>query len=531
MASLLMWVASLLSMAAVISATPIKVGQTFMAKGLDPTFQSTPWSLVSHGIAEKLFTVNKNGEVVPQLAQSVTKIDQFTWQVTLTTGYKFSDGTAVTADHVVNALTTQNTQNSYGNDALGVMTVTKVDATKIQVVSTIPHPAMDAALANWVFVIFLKTSGSYLYTGPFAVEQFTKDDQIDLIPNTHYPQTLDRPDISIKYYSSGDVLSTALKAGGVDLACHLPTDQLADLRAVDGVTVKSFDVGYHYMMFHNTRTTSVLSDLRVRQAVDLVIDRQALAQELKGGTGTRSLFPSASPYHLDDSRKITADKSAAEALLDQAGWVLENGIRIKDSKQLTLFLVSYPFRPGLGIMQPLIQASLESLGIKVNAVDVDLWSDPHKNILADKTYDLLMWAQHTLPNGDPQWFLNAFFRGDPMDSSNYAGVNAPAIDSLLDRLALAGHENGARVAATNEAQHKILSEVAVSNLVTPQWHIGLGKRLSTYEPWGADYYVIRADFQESPAQVTEEKNADSVDRVMLNSSLVAVLLFLWSARL
>jgi len=33
----------------------------------------------------------------------------------------------------------------------------------------------------------------------------------------------------------------------------------------------------------------------------------------------------------------------------------------------------------------------------------------------------------------------------------------------------------------------------VSNLVTPYWHVGLSQRMSTYQPWGSDYYVIRPD--------------------------------------
>ena len=36
------------------------------------------------------------GAIVPQVAQSVKKVDEFTWEVTLKSGYKFSDGTVVT---------------------------------------------------------------------------------------------------------------------------------------------------------------------------------------------------------------------------------------------------------------------------------------------------------------------------------------------------------------------------------------------------------------------------------------------------
>ena len=42
------------------------------------------------------------------------------------------------------------------------------------------------------------------------------------------------------------------------------------------------------MAFHNLDTAR---DMRVRRAIDLVIDRTALSQALVGGRGTHSLFP------------------------------------------------------------------------------------------------------------------------------------------------------------------------------------------------------------------------------------------------
>jgi len=508
MAGPLLCLAVLLPAAA---ATPVMVGQTFMAGSQDPTSGSTPWSLVSHGIAEKLFTVDKMGEVVPQMAESVTMVDAYTWTVALASGKTFSDGQAVLAEHVVTALTTQNTDNSNGNDALGMMTVTKVDDSTIQINSTLAHPAMDAALANWVFVIFLKSGNDYIYSGPYAVQNTTSS-TIELVPNTYYTDGPIVP-VTITAYSSGDALADALKAGEVDLAFHLSIDVLTDVEAVEGVTTKSFDVGYQYMMFHNTRSTSVLSDLNVRKAVDLILDRKALRQALQGGQETRSLFPEDSPYYKTDaSGTLQEDQSAAEDLLDQAGWLLgENGTRMQNGTEMHLSLYAYPFRPGLGTMGPLIKASLESLGITVTYLDVDLWSDPYTSVLASNTYDLLMWAQHTLPNGDPQWFLNAFFRGDPMDSRNYAGISSTAIDSLLDALALAGHANNARVDAALAVHTEILDEVAVSSLVTPEWHIGLSERLADYDPWGADYYVIRSDFEDGLAPTPAPPPTPSAD--------------------
>jgi peptide/nickel transport system substrate-binding protein len=476
-----------------VGSLPLKVGQTFMANSIDPVSGSTGWALVSHGIAEKLFVVDSSGAIVPQIAQSVQKISTFEWQVTLKSDYKFSDGTTVTAAHVAAALTLLNTNNTRAQASLGTMTVTAPTSTTVKIVSTRSTPVMDAVLANYVFVIFLQTNNGYIFTGPYAVGAFVANSQIHMIPNQYYSRATSRPLLVIQKFSNGYALAQALEAKTIDMAFHLPIQNLTALRAVSGITVKSQLVGYQYMMWHNMRR-SPLSDVKVRQAVDEALDRNQLTQALSGGTGTRSFFPSNTPYYLSDSQlgPLNANTSGAESLLNAAGWALNgSGIRVKAGVPLTLKLVAYPQRPGLVTIQPVIKQALEALGITVNSVTTSgaNWNELDA-IIAAKDYDLLEWAQHTLPAGDPQYFENDFFRSGA--GNNYAGLNSTTVDNLIDVLSSAS--GAARVTASNNAELAILNQVPVSILMTPQWHVGLGTRLSSYTPYGADYYVITADF-------------------------------------
>ena len=101
--------------------SPVVVGKTFLAASTDPRSGSTGWALASHGIAEKLFTVDKEGEIIGQIAKSVHKVSETTWDVTLKSGYKFSDGTVVTAKHVADCLLELNNKNNNAQSSLGVM--------------------------------------------------------------------------------------------------------------------------------------------------------------------------------------------------------------------------------------------------------------------------------------------------------------------------------------------------------------------------------------------------------------------------
>jgi len=479
---------------------PLVVGQTFLANGMDPTDGGTGWALASHGIAEKLFTVNDQGAIVGQLAKSVNKLDADgkSWEITLNDNKKFSDGTAVTAALVAQALTLQNTNHSNGGAraSLGTMTVTAPAVDRVKIDSEKATPVMESVLAEWCFPIFLLKNNQFLYTGQYAVEKFVAGSHIDLIPNTHYPRATERPLAVIKKFKDGAALSETFATGSLDMAFHLPVNDLTKLRENSNITIRSTLVGYHYMMFHNMKRPA-LSDLKVRKAVDIAIDRTELTQETRGGRATRSFFPEGTPYHLADSGlgSLNGDKTGAEALLDEAGWVKDagTGSRMKDGEKLTLKVVAYPQRPGLPLMLPVVNRTLRSLGITVEAIVTSgaNW-DELDAIMASRDWDLLMWAQHTLPAGDSAWFTSNFFRSDA--GNNQAKLNSSSVDGLIDALSSAA-TGSPRKAASDAAQKAILDLVPVSMLQTPSWHVGFyGKRLEGYPLWGSDYYVIHSEF-------------------------------------
>ena len=78
------------------------------------------------------------------------------------------------------------------------------------------------------------------------------------------------------------------------------------------------------MMFHNM-LKAPLSDLSVRQAIDLAIDRNALSQALSGGVGTRSLFPDYTPYYSDDSDANGDSRGDASAAAAQSAGRRDEG--------------------------------------------------------------------------------------------------------------------------------------------------------------------------------------------------------------
>jgi ABC-type oligopeptide transport system substrate-binding subunit len=103
------------------------------------------------------------------------------------------------------------------------MTVTALDNSRVQIVSTQEHSAMDAVLAEFVFTIYLKKNNEYFFTGPYVVSSFVAGgDKISLSPNQYYPGASERPLHEIKKFADGQSLSNALADGVLDMAYHLP---------------------------------------------------------------------------------------------------------------------------------------------------------------------------------------------------------------------------------------------------------------------------------------------------------------------
>ncbi|MBV6658664.1 MAG: peptide-binding protein [Devosiaceae bacterium] len=471
--------------ASVAVADDVTVGQTFLASGLDPAQGSNGWALVTHGIAEQLFRVSRHGEVVPNLASSAEQQADGSWLVTLAADRFFSDGTPVTAELVAAALNRTGEANASARATAGRLTFEALDSATLRVTSEQPTPILPSILAEWAFPIYLETEGDPLFTGPFAVEQFDAGTSIAMVPNAFYADADGRPDVTIRRIADGQSMALAFASGEVDMAFNLPVETLSMFEGDEDRAVTSFPVAYQYMMWMNT-SSPALSDVRVRRAIDLAVNRDDLVLAARAGQPATGAFAAAYPFAAEGP--LPHDPEAAAQLLDDAGWAMgSDGVRSKDGERLELTLWAYPQRPDLVTFQPVIRAALSDLGI---AVTTQVTESPG-DVAGSGAFDLFLWAQHTAPAGDPGLFLSLFF--ETGSARNYSAWSSEAYNATIEALRTA-IDPAERIALAQQAQELIAEDAPVAFLVTPEWHVGLSERLAGYEPWGSDYYVIRPDF-------------------------------------
>jgi peptide/nickel transport system substrate-binding protein len=474
---------------AAFAAEPLQVGATFLVGSTDPTNGSAGWALTSHGVGENLFTVDRDGMLVPQLAVSAERTGDLTWTVKLAPDRIFSNGEPVTAAALKEGFDNTIARNPAAAATGGKLSFAAPDLLTLEVTTEKPVPRLEALFAEWPLIAYtLADDGAPVFTAPYAIADLEVDQRLDLVPNAHFTGAEKRSPIALRKFGDAQTMALAFEAGELDLAFGLPAESLSRLKADPELTVKSFPVGYQYFGFLNTERPA-LSDVKIRQAVDLAIDRSELVTAIDGGQPATGAFAPYFPFAAKDARPT--DLARAEALLDEAGWTkTDDGMRARDGAPLRLLAVAYPQRPDLVTMLPVIKAALARVGI---AVDTQV-AENVGAVAAAGDFDILLWAQHTAPAGDPAFFFNAMLRSDA--ELNYAHYASDAFDGIVAGFATAAAEAD-RTAIALAAQEQLFEDAPVTFLVSPEWHVGLSKRLAGYEPWGSDYYVIRADMGEA----------------------------------
>ncbi|MFV9505208.1 MAG: peptide ABC transporter substrate-binding protein [Oscillochloridaceae bacterium umkhey_bin13] len=188
-----------------------------------------------------------------------------------------------------------------------------------------------------------------------------------------------------------------------------------------------------------------LTDPAVRQAINLAIDRKAIAEQLYGPTGEPTCNVLVVPANVNSPNlNCDRDVEAAKKLLEDAGWV-GSPVRAKDGVRLVVnFQTSInTLRQGT---QAIIKANLAEIGIQVNvkAIDAAVFfsGDPGNPDTLNRFFaDLQMYTNG--PNTtDPQSYLDGWICANRNSSANqWNGTNDgrycnPEYDALFEELAV-----------------------------------------------------------------------------------------------
>jgi peptide/nickel transport system substrate-binding protein len=385
-------------------------------------------TIVEVAVFDSPWTINEKGEFIPNLATEIPSAenggisaDGLEWTIKLREGVKWHDGQPFTAKDVV---FTYNTimnpkiaiRSRAGHDQVAEISAPDDHTVKIklkqqfvpylvawQKTSIIPeHLLKDVPDMNTA-----EFNAKPIGTGPFKFKTRAAGDYIEYEPNTEYHG--DGPHVATyiqKFVPDQQVLFAQFQTGQVNIIDlqGIPPELYARAKALPGKHVFPSPSPFVEFIYFNCAKPQ-FTDKRVRQALYLAMDKEALISKVYLGIPKRTLgyLPSEHWAYNSTLKDPGYDPEKAAAMLDEAGWkVGADGIREKDGVKLAFTISTTAGNKSRERGQQLFQQNLKQIG-----VDMTLNNMPASVVWGDYTvksqFDTLMVAWDPLLYPDPDY--------------------------------------------------------------------------------------------------------------------------------
>jgi len=428
-----------------------------------------------------VYTDPSTGNVVPELATSMTTADAIVWTMKIRPNVKFTDGTAFDAAAVKFNWERLRDPSlaATGQAVVSNLTVDVVDSLTLKITLKAVNGQFSRLVADSMPFIGSPTAitaaGSQanynskpVGAGPFILKQWLQGSQATLVRNPTY-WNAPRPYLdSIIFTTVTDESQrvNGMLAGQTDLAFTNNPQSISQLRSA-GFTVMvtpSLNTNIFYMNLKDP----ALGDPRVRKALQLSLDVDQLNKIVDSSVGEvpRTLFPGTLPYSDPTLTLPGPDLTKAQQLID--AYVNENG-----GKDINIeFMTTTTARNQLYFqaMKPLVE--------KLNHV---------KMTLLTVTSTVLQTRQG---NGQFSVIMSGYFGGDPepnfiervksAGSNNQSGYSNSDVDSNVN-VARSTSDANTRNVALKAIQKQVISDMPFFPLFRSQNYLAESSRVRDLE--------------------------------------------------
>ena len=266
-------------------------------------------------------------------------------------------------------------------------------------------------------------STSPVGNGPFRFVARVAGQRWSFTRNADFPQELGGPprirELVIAVVDEPTTKFAGLAAGDLDFAGIAPT--MAGMAERDPL----IEVVDYPVLFSNALVLNVhrkpFDDVRVRQAIDLSIDRKRLVTAALAGYGTPASGPVPPENPLARTAEPRRDPRVADSLLDAAGYARAGG----GERSITVELLTVS--TGDNAVEQLIQADLAERGIRVRIRQLELAAFLERARARRKDFDMLITG---VPGDLSLAYLAAMYESSQQGSSlDYSGFHRPALDA------------------------------------------------------------------------------------------------------
>lgn len=419
-------------------------------EGFDPT---TGWGRYGSPLFQStLLAYNDNIEVVNDLATAwEVSDDGLTYTVKIREDVKFSDGKPLTAKDVVYTYETAAKSGS-------IVDLTVLDKVRAKdertVVFTLKKPMST-------FINLLATVGivpkhahgddyasNPIGSGPYKLVQWDRGQQMIVEANPlYYGKKPFFKRITFLFLEE-DAAFAAAKAGKVDMAAvphTLAANRVAGMRLLDVDSVDNRGICFPFIPAGTTDEegnpvgNNVTSDLAIRKAVNIAVDREALVNGVLKGYGSPAYTICDNlPWWNPETVIKDGDQAEAKRILEEGGWKDADGDGIVEKGRLKAsFTLIYPSddqtRQSLAMA---VADMVKKIGIEIK-VEGKSWDDIER--LMHSNAVLFGWGSYS-----PMEMYNLYhskFRGKEWFNANY--YQNSTVDAYMDKALAAASENEA----------------------------------------------------------------------------------------
>jgi peptide/nickel transport system substrate-binding protein len=454
---------------------------------LDPHSQNhaTTSAILAHAY-EGLTRYDENYRIEPSLAVRWTFVSPTQVRFELRRGVRFHDGTPFTADDVLFSFDRiRQPQGTMQIFVTGIREMRRVDSHTVDAILDAPNPILlrnliDFRIMSRAWAEKHNTTRVQDYkaneenfaarnvmgTGPFRILSWQPEQRVMM---ARHDAWWDKPKGNVAQVVYTPIKSdatrvAALLAGDVDMLTDVPTQDIARLKrdsrlsVVDGPEVRTIflapDVGSAELRHSSVKGKNPFADKRVRQALSLAIDREAIRRSTMSGLSIPAALIVAPGVNGHDTQLDTparADANRARALLADAGYPQGFDVRLNCPNNR--------YVNDEKICQA-VAAMWARIGVRVQLASENMATFIQKVQNFDSSIYLLGWGVATY---DAQYALQSLVRTRTSGADgnfNFSRVSDAQLDRLIDAMKTETDE-ARRNAMIREALLRVRDEVLV----------------------------------------------------------------------
>ncbi len=428
-------------------AQTLRIGLAEDPDALDPTTARTfVGRIVFASLCDKLFDINEKLEIVPQLATGFEwSADAKELVIKLRDGVLFHDGEKMDAAAVKYSLDRHlKMQGTFRRAEISVVqTVDVVDPLSVKLTLSAPFSPLIAALTDRAGMIVspkaAEAAGAQfgnkpICAGPFRLVERVAQDRIVL---ERFAQYWDKGRIHLERVvfqpiPDSTVRLANLQAGGLELIERVQPTDIPQIKRNNRLVLSlSDELGYQGLTLNvanGERAKGPIGDKRVREALELSIDRNVINQVVYNGdyAPTAQPIPPANPYRMTGVTPGARNVERAKALLKEAG---------HPTPTIELMIANSPELRQIG---EIIQSMAKEAGIEIKLRATEFATSLNSAEKGDFDAYTLAWSGRVDPDGNIYSFWKT---GGPL---NYAKFSNPDVDRLIDQARLSNRSEDRR---------------------------------------------------------------------------------------